>query len=139
MMPERSLFMVKPDGVARGLIGEVVSRVEKRGYILKAMKMIKVDTKLAEKHYAEHRNKPFFKDLVSFITSGPTVAMVVEGNGVIIGLRELIGSTNPKDAAKGTIRGDFGTDVGKNVVHASDSPESAKREIAIFFKEEEIL
>ncbi len=138
-MIEQSFFMVKPDGVARGLIGAVVSRIEEKGYKIKAMKMIKVDAALAEKHYAEHRGKPFYSGLVSFITSGPCVAMVVEGEEAVKGLRDLIGNTNPKNAAKGTIRGDFGTDVGQNVVHASDSMASAKREIALFFTKNEIV
>ncbi|MFQ5815055.1 MAG: nucleoside-diphosphate kinase [Candidatus Hydrothermarchaeaceae archaeon] len=135
---EQSLFMVKPDGVAGGLIGEVLSRIEKKGYRIRAMKMIKVDDELAARHYAEHRDKPFYEDLVAFITSGPSVALVIEGESVVKGLRDLIGNTNPEEAAKGTIRGDFGTDVCRNVVHASDSLESAKREIALFFTDGEI-
>jgi nucleoside-diphosphate kinase len=135
---ERSLFIVKPDGVSRGLIGEVLSRIEKKGFKIRALKMLRVDRELAARHYAEHRDKSFYKDLVSFITSGPSVVLVVEGEDVVRGLRELIGNTNPEEAAKGTIRGDFGTDVGRNVVHASDSLESAKREIALFFTEKEI-
>lgn len=137
-MIERSLFIVKPDGVSRGLIGEVLSRIEKKGFKIRALKMLRVDRELAARHYAEHRDKSFYKDLVSFITSGPSVVLVVEGEDVVRGLRELIGNTNPEEAAKGTIRGDFGTDVGRNVVHASDSLESAKREIALFFTEKEI-
>ncbi len=137
-MIEQSLFMVKPDGVSRGLIGEIISRVEKTGYTIRAKKMLSVDDELASRHYAEHRNKPFYDNLVAFITSGPSVAMLVEGDGVIMGLRELVGNTNPEDAAEGTIRRDFGTSVEKNVVHASDSPASAEREIALFFNETEI-
>lgn len=137
-MIEQSLFMVKPDGVSRGLIGEILSRVEKEGYKIRAMKMLSVDDELASRHYAEHRNKPFYANLVAFITSGPSVAMLVEGDGVIMGLRELVGKTNPEDAAEGTIRRDFGASVEKNVVHASDSPASAEREIPLFFNETEI-
>lgn len=131
---ERSFFMVKPDGVERGLVGEITSRVEKRGLKIIAMKMLRVDESLGRKHYAEHAAKPFFQDLVAYITSGPCVAMVVDGNNAIKILRDIIGKTNPKEAAEGTIRGDFGIDVSRNVVHASDSRESAKREIELFFK-----
>ncbi|MFH1774045.1 MAG: nucleoside-diphosphate kinase [Methanobacteriota archaeon] len=131
---ERSFFMVKPDGVERGLIGEIISRIEKKGLRIVAMEMLRVDKALARKHYAEHKGKPFFEDLVAYITSGPCVAMVVEGENAINILREMIGKTNPKEAAAGTIRGDFGIDVRRNVVHASDSQESAKREIALFFR-----
>ncbi len=131
--------MVKPDGVDRGVIGEVISRVEKKGLKIVAMKMLRVDAALAKKHYTEHSAKPFFRDLVAYISSGPCVAMVVEGNNAIKILREIVGKTNPKEAAAGTIRGDFGIDVGRNVVHASDSKESAKKEIELFFKPNEIL
>lgn len=126
--------MVKPDGVERGLIGEIISRVEKKGLKIVAMEMLRVDKALARKHYAEHKGKLFFEDLVAYITSGPCVAMVVEGENAINILREMIGKTNPKEAAAGTIRGDFGIDVRRNVVHASDSRESAEREIALFFR-----
>lgn len=136
---ERSFFMVKPDGVERGLVGEIILRVEKRGLKIIAMKMIRVDANLAKKHYAEHAAKPFFKDLVAYITSGPCVAMVVEGNNAIKTLRDMIGKTNPKEAAAGTIRADFGVDIGRNVVHASDSKDSAEREIELFFRPSEIL
>ncbi|MBI5253232.1 MAG: nucleoside-diphosphate kinase [Euryarchaeota archaeon] len=136
---ERSFFMVKPDGVERGLVGEIISRVEKKGLKIIAMKMIRVDANLAKKHYAEHAAKPFFRDLVAYITSGPCVAMVVEGNNAIKTLRDMTGKTNPKEAAAGTIRGDFGIDVCRNVVHASDSKESAKKEIELFFRPSEIL
>ncbi|MDI6655550.1 MAG: nucleoside-diphosphate kinase [Candidatus Hydrothermarchaeota archaeon] len=131
---ERSFFMVKPDGVERGLIGEIISRVEKKGLRIVAMEMLRVDRALARKHYAEHKGKPFFEDLVAYITSGPCVAMVVEGENAINVLREMIGKTNPKEAAAGTIRGDFGVDKQRNVVHASDSRESAEREITLFFR-----
>ena len=136
---ERSFFMVKPDGVERGLIGEVISRVEKRALKIIAMKMLRVDANLARKHYTEHASKPFFQDLVTYITSGPCVAMVVEGDNAVNILRKMIGKTNPKEATAGTIRGDFGIDVCRNVVHASDSRESAKKEIELFFKPSEIL
>ncbi len=135
----RSFFMIKPDGVSRGLIGEVISKLDERGFRIVAMKMLWVDEGLARRHYAEHEGKPFFEDLLSFITSGPSVAMVVAGKDVIEGLRSLVGATNPKEAAEGTIRRDFGTDTGRNIVHASDSAASAEREIPLFFKPEEIL
>jgi nucleoside-diphosphate kinase len=136
---ERSFLMVKPDGVSRGLIGEVISRVEGRGLRIVAMKMLRMDDKLAKKLYAEHKGKPFFEGLISFITSGPAVAMVVEGKDAVEILRSMIGKTDPKEASPGTIRGDFGIDVGRNIVHASDSLESAKKEIDLFFSSGEIL
>jgi nucleoside-diphosphate kinase len=136
---ERSFLMVKPDGVSRGLIGEVISRVEERGLRIVAMKMLRMDDKLAKKLYAEHKGKPFFEGLISFITSGPAVAMVVEGKDAVEILRSMIGKTDPKEASPGTIRGDFGIDVGRNIVHASDSLESAKKEIDLFFSSGEIL
>lgn len=136
---ERTFVMVKPDGVQRGLVGEVVSRIERKGLKLVAMKMLWIDKPLAENHYAEHKEKPFFSNLVDYITSGPVVAMVVEGRNAIKVVRNLVGATNPVEAAVGTIRGDFGLDVGRNIVHASDSPQSAEREISLFFKEEEIM
>ncbi len=131
--------MVKPDGVSRCLVGEVVSRVEVKGLKIVSMKMIKVDDGLAKRHYAEHEGKPFFSGLLSFITSGPVVAMVLEGKEAVSVLRTLIGNTDPKAAGQGTIRGDFGIDLGRNLVHASDSLESANREISLFFKPEDIL
>lgn len=136
---ERTFLMVKPDGVQRNLIGEIVSRFEKKGFKLVGAKLMNVSTQLAEQHYAEHKERPFFGELVDFITSGPVFAMVWEGENVIATARQMMGSTNPKDAAPGTIRGDFGVTVGKNVIHGSDSPESAVREISLFFKEEELL
>jgi nucleoside-diphosphate kinase len=136
---ERSFLMVKPDGVARGLVGEVISRVERRGLKIVAMKMLRIERELAERHYGEHRDKPFFAGLISYITSGPVVAMVVEGKEAVKVLRTMIGATNPVEAQPGTIRGDFALDVGRNVVHASDSPESAEREISLFFDESEIV
>lgn len=131
--------MVKPDGVFRGLVSEVISRVEAKGLKIVSMKMLKVDNELAKRHYAEHEGKPFFSGLLSFITSGPAVAMVVEGKEAVKILRTLIGTTDPKEAGQGTIRGDFGIDVGRNIVHASDSLKSANREISLFFKPEEII
>lgn len=136
---EKTFLMVKPDGVQRNLIGEIVSRFEKKGFRLVAAKLMNVSTELAEEHYGEHKERPFFGELVDFITSGPVFAMVWEGENVISVARQMMGATNPKDAAPGTIRGDFGVNVGKNVIHGSDSPESAVREIGIFFNENELL
>ncbi len=136
---ERTFVMVKPDGVHRGLVGEVIGRLERKGLKIVAMKMLWIGRDLAENHYAEHREKPFFSALVDYITSGPVVAMVVEGKDAIKVVRNLVGATNPAEASPGTIRGDFGMDVGRNVVHASDSPQSAKREISLFFTEDEII
>ncbi len=131
--------MIKPDGVQRGLIGEIISRLERKGLKIVAMKMLSVSKDLAERHYAEHREKPFFQSLVDYITSGPVVAMVVEGKNAVKVVRTLVGATNPQEALPGTIRGDFGMDIGRNVIHASDSLESAEREISLFFKPEEIV
>lgn len=136
---ERTFVMVKPDGVQRGLIGEIISRLERKGLKIVAMKMMKIEESLAKEHYAEHKEKPFFGDLISYITSGPVVAMVVEGKEAVSVVRTLVGQTNPREALPGTIRGDYGMDVGRNVIHASDSLKSADREINLFFKEEEIL
>ncbi len=136
---ERTFVMVKPDGVQRGLIGEVVSRIERKGMKIVAMKMLHITQETAERHYAEHRGKPFFNALVDYITSGPVVAMVVEGKNAISVIRKLVGKTNPVEADPGTIRGDLAMDIGRNIVHASDSPESAEREIGIFFSSEEVI
>jgi len=139
---ERTLVILKPDAVVRGLIGEVISRFEKRGLKIVGMKMIWIDRKLAEKHYEEHRGKPFFEGLIDYITKAPSVVMVVEGRYAISVVRKMAGATDPKDAEPGSIRGDYGLDVGDsiyNVVHASDSPESAKREIELYFKPEELF
>ena len=130
---QQTFIMVKPDGVRRRLIGEVVKRIEGKGYEIKEMKMFKIDQSLAERHYAEHKDKPFFGELTEFITSGPVVAMVVEGEDVVAGMRELMGATNPADAAPGTIRADLAESLSNNVVHGSDSSESATREIGLFF------
>jgi len=135
---EKTLVLVKPDGVARGLVGEVIARIEAKGYKISALRMLQADRALLEKHYAEHKGKPFFEPLVEFMMSGPIVALVAEGNRVIEGFRSLAGVTDPTVAAPGTIRGDLardqGTKVVQNIVHGSDSPESAAREIAIFFE-----
>jgi nucleoside-diphosphate kinase len=135
---EKTLVLVKPDGVARGLVGEVITRIEAKGYRIAAMRMLQADRVLLEKHYAEHQGKTFFEPLVEFMMSGPIVAIVAEGNRVIEGFRSLAGVTDPTVAAPGTIRGDLardqGTKVVQNIVHGSDSPESAAREIAIFFE-----
>ncbi|PLR75646.1 nucleoside-diphosphate kinase [Bacillus sp. V3-13] len=135
---EKTFIMVKPDGVQRNLIGEVVARFEKKGYQLAGAKLMIISKELAEQHYGEHKERPFFGELVDFITSGPVFAMVWQGENVIASARQMMGATNPKDAAPGTLRGDFGLTVGKNVIHGSDSPESAEREIALFFKSEEV-
>jgi len=136
---ERTFVMVKPDGVQRGLVGEIISRLERKGLKIVAIKMLKIPMEMAEKHYEEHKNKPFFSSLISYITSGPVVAMVVEGKNAVKVVRKLVGATNPAEAEPGTIRGDFGLDLGRNVVHASDSITSADREIRLFFKDDEIL
>ncbi|UCZ54777.1 nucleoside-diphosphate kinase [Bacillus shivajii] len=136
---ERTFLMVKPDGVQRNLIGEIVSRFEKKGFTLAGAKLITVSKDLAETHYSEHKERPFFGELVDFITSSPVFAMVWEGDNVISEARKMMGQTNPQEAAPGTIRGDYGMQVSMNIIHGSDSPESAKREIELFFNEEEIL
>ena len=137
MSTEKTLILVKPDGVARGLVGEVISRVEAKGYAIDSLRMLQADRALLEKHYAEHVGKPFYESLVEFMMSGPIVAIVASGNRVIEGFRSLAGVTDPTVAAPGTIRGDLardqGTKVVQNIVHGSDSPESAAREIQIFF------
>ena len=131
--------MVKPDGVKRGLVGEVVSRLEQKGFRIVGMKLMQIPRETAEKHYGEHQGKPFFEGLVSFITSGPVVAMVVEGENAILEWRKMMGATDPKDAAPGTLRADFASTIDENVAHGSDAPETAEREIGIFFKPEELL
>jgi nucleoside-diphosphate kinase len=130
---QRTLVLVKPDGVRRRLIGEVISRLEAKGYDIAEMKLMKVDDQLAREHYAEHNERPFFVDLVAFITSGPVVAMVVEGPDAVLGTRQIMGATNPLEAIPGSLRGDFATEIGANIVHGSDSPESAEREVKLFF------
>ena len=136
---ERTFAMVKPDGVQRGLVGEIISRFEKKGIKIAALKMMQITPEIAKQHYAEHNNKPFFGELVGFITSGPVVAMVLEGENVIAMVRNMMGATNPKDSNPGTIRGDLGMTIDKNIIHGSDSPASASREINIFFADQEIL
>jgi nucleoside-diphosphate kinase len=133
IVSERSLVLVKPDGVKRGLVGEVLKRIETKGWKIIALELRKLDEKTAANHYAEHDGKPFFKDLVSFITSAPLVAVVIEGPNAIAGWRQMMGATNPANALPGTIRGDFATETQNNVTHGSDSSESAAREIALFF------
>jgi nucleoside-diphosphate kinase len=132
---ERTLILVKPDAFARNLTGEIIARFERKGLRLAALKLMTLDEATAKQHYAEHEGKPFFGELVDFITSGPLAAMVLEGNDAIRAARQVIGATNPLEAATGSIRGDFAIEVGKNMVHGSDAPESAKREAAIFFPE----
>jgi nucleoside-diphosphate kinase len=130
---ERTFVMVKPDGVQRGLVGEVIRRIEQKGYRLEELKIFTIEKELAERAYAEHTKKPFFSELVSFITSGPVVAMKVAGDEAIAGMRQIMGATNPLDAAPGSIRGDYASVITENIVHGSDSPKSAERELALFF------
>lgn len=134
-MSERTLVLVKPDGVRRGLIGEVIGRIERKGLTVTHLEMRTIARDTAEQHYAEHADKPFFSDLVSFITSGPLVAMIVEGDDAVRAVRGLMGATNPLDAAPGSIRGDYATAIGENIVHGSDSPENGQREAKLFFPE----
>jgi nucleoside-diphosphate kinase len=138
-LSERTLILIKPDGVLRGLIGEVISRIENKGLKIIGLKMLKLSREKAEELYYMHRNKPFFENLISHITSGPVVAIVVEGNNAILRVRNMIGATSPQDALPGTIRGDYGLDTTRNVVHASDSVENSEREINLFFKEYELI
>lgn len=139
MADERTFVAIKPDGVERGLVGEIIHRFERRGLKLVGLKLMKVPTAMAEEHYGEHKGKPFYDGLVGFITSSPIVAMVFEGKNAVALARQVIGATNPADAAPGTVRGDLAVDIGRNLVHGSDSPTNAIREIGIFFKEEEQL
>lgn len=132
-MSERTLVLIKPDGVARGLVGEVLGRIERKGFTVVALEMRTLTAAIAEEHYGEHKGKPFFNDLVAFITSAPLVAAVIEGEAAITSWRSMMGATNPANAAPGTIRGDLATQTQNNVTHGSDSPESAAREIALFF------
>lgn len=136
---ERTLVLVKPDGVQRGLVGEVISRLERRGLKLAGLKLMQVDDALARRHYAEHVARPFFHGLVEFITSGPVVAMVWEGNNAVELVRQTMGATDPAKSAPGTIRGDLGINIGRNLVHGSDKLESARREIDLFFQPQEVL
>ena len=132
---DRTLILVKPDAFARGLTGEVIARFERKGLRIVALKAMELERELAERHYEEHREKPFFSDLVEFITGGPLVAMVLEGHEAVTAARQVIGATNPLEAAPGSIRGDFALEVQTNLVHGSDSPESAGREVGLFFPE----
>jgi nucleoside-diphosphate kinase len=132
-MSERTLILVKPDGVRRGLIGEVISRIERKGLTIARLDLRTLDEATAKEHYAEHTDKPFFSELVDFIISGPLVAMAVEGPDAISAMRTLMGATNPIEAAPGSIRGDYATIIGENIVHGSDSPTSAERELKLFF------
>ena len=129
----KTFFMIKPDGVQRNLVGEIISRVEAKGFSITKIKMMTISKKLAEQHYGEHKDKPFFNDLVSFITIGTVVAMQVEGENVVLQIRNLMGATNPSESTPGSIRGDLATELDKNVVHGSDSDESAERELSLFF------
>lgn len=135
---EKTFLMVKPDGVQRNLIGEIVKRFESKGFKLVGAKLMVISDDLAKTHYGEHKERPFFGELVDFITSGPVFAMAWEGENVIKSAREMMGKTNPLEAAPGTIRGDFGVTVGKNIIHGSDSAESAERELNLFFDEKEV-
>lgn len=136
---ERTLILVKPDGVQRGLAGEIISRFERRGLKLIGMKFIQMSTDLAQRHYAAHEGKPFYVDLVEYITSGPVVAMAWEGKNAIKAARNTIGATNPADANAGTIRGDLGMEISRNLVHGSDEPENGKKEVNLFFSPDEIV
>jgi nucleoside-diphosphate kinase len=136
---ERTLILAKTDAVVRGLVGEVLARFERRGYTIVGLKLLRCDVARAERHYAEHKGKPFFAGLVEYITSAPLVAMVIEGSDAVEGCRATIGATNPIKATPGTIRGDYGQTIGRNLVHGSDSPESAAREIAIWFEPHELF
>ena len=135
---ERTFIMIKPDGVQRNLIGEIIKRFENKGFTLVGLKMVSVSQELAEKHYDIHKERPFFGSLVEFIISSPVVAMVWEGEGVVASARKIIGATNPLTSEPGTIRGDFGIDVGRNLIHGSDAIETANKEISLWFKEDEL-
>jgi len=136
---ERTFIMVKPDGVQRNLIGEVISRFEKKGFTLVGLKLLSVSRELAEKHYEVHKERPFFKGLVEFIISAPVAAMVWEGNDVVVSARKMIGATNPITAEPGTIRGDYGVNIGRNLIHGSDAVETAEKEIALWFSDSELV
>ena len=139
MAVEQTLVLVKPDAMARGLAGEILGRFERRGLVVRAARLVRVDRELAERHYEEHMEKPFFGELVEFITSGLTLALVVEGESAIATMRKTIGATNPADAEPGSIRGDLARSMPNNLVHGSDSPESAEREIALWFSDDELV
>ncbi|MDJ1185371.1 nucleoside-diphosphate kinase [Roseofilum casamattae] len=135
---ERTFIAIKPDGVQRGLVGEIIRRLENKGFTLVGLKLMNVSKDLAEQHYGVHKERPFFPSLIKFITSGPVVAMVWEGDGVVASARKIIGATNPLSAEPGTIRGDFGVSVGRNLIHGSDAIETAQNEIELWFKEDEL-
>ncbi len=135
---ERTFLAIKPDGVQRGLVGEIIRRFETKGFTIVGLKFMQVSRELAQQHYDVHREKPFFAGLVEFITSGPVAAMVLEGDGVVAAARKMIGATNPLNAEPGTIRGDFGVNIGRNIIHGSDAVDTAEREIALWFKPEEL-
>ena len=139
MAIERTFAMVKPDGVRRGLVGTIISRLENKGLRIVGLKQMVISRELAERHYGEHKGKPFFDGLVEFITSGPVVAMVVEGENAILGWRNMMGATNPADAAMGTVRGDFASTIDENIAHGSDAISTAEREIGLFFQADELL
>lgn len=139
MAIETTLLLCKPDAVSRGLVGEIISRLERRGYLINAMKLMQLTGDKAREHYAEHKERPFFGELVSFITSGPLVALAVEGENAIDGARQLIGATDPLAAAPGSLRADYGQTIGRNLVHGSDSKASAQRELKIFFTESDVV
>ncbi|HEX2587015.1 MAG TPA: nucleoside-diphosphate kinase [Gaiellales bacterium] len=136
---QRTFVMIKPDAHARRLSGEILARFERRGFTIRGLKLLRVSRDQAAQHYAEHEGKPFYPDLVEFITSGPVVAMVLEGPSAVSTVRTMMGATNPLDSAPGTIRGDYALEIGENAVHGSDSPESAERELAIYFTEDELV
>jgi nucleoside-diphosphate kinase len=136
---ERTFVMIKPDAHGRRLSGEILSRFERRGFAIRGLKLLRVSRDQAAQHYAEHEGKPFYPDLVDFITSGPVVAMVLEGPAAVSTVRTMMGATNPLDSAPGTIRGDYALEIGENAVHGSDSTESAEREIPIYFAEDELV
>lgn len=139
MAMERTFAMVKPDGVRRGLVGNVVSRIEAKGFRIVGMKHMLIPRELAQRHYGEHEGKPFFDGLVSFITSGPVVAMAVEGENAILEWRKMMGATNPKDAAPGTVRGDLATTIDENITHGSDAAATAERELGLFFSVDDLI
>ncbi len=136
---ERTFLAIKPDGVQRGLVGEIIRRFEAKGFTLVGLKLMQVSRELAEQHYDVHKERPFFSGLVDFITSGAVVAMVWQGDGVVASARKIIGATNPLTSEPGTIRGDYGVSIGRNLIHGSDAPETAQREISLWFKDEELV
>ena len=138
-MIQKTYVMLKPDAVGRRLMGKILSRFEEKGLKIVALKLRMISEDLAKEHYGEHKDKPFFEGLIEYITSGPVLTMVIEGDEAISVIRKMVGATNPQEADVGTIRGDFGVDTGRNIIHASDAPESAEREINLFFNEDEII